>query len=95
MLRYAFSDDATSDLTAIDIYLTERNPDAAIRVLASIIAAIERACLFPEAAPQLDQPGDILGTRKLIETPYHYVIYYRVVDHTLLILRIFHGAQQR
>jgi toxin ParE1/3/4 len=93
--RYAFSDDAEADLDAIDTYLAERNPDAAVRVLASILAAIERACLFPDAAPLVDQPGEILGTRKLIETAYHYVIYYRVVDHTLLVLRIFHGAQRR
>jgi plasmid stabilization system protein ParE len=95
VLRYAFSDDAVADLDRIDNYLTERNPDAAVRVLSSIIDAIERGCLFPDAAPHVDQPGSVPGTRKLVETPFHYFIYYRIVDHTLLVLRIFHGAQQR
>lgn len=64
-------------------------------MLASVIAAIERACLFPEAAPEVDQPGEVLGTRKIIEATYRYVIYYRIVDRTLLVLRVFHGAQRR
>ena len=95
MLRYIFSDDAVADLEAIAAYLEARNPDASTRVLASIIAAIERACLFPEAAPEADQPGEVLGTRKLIEATYRYVIYYRVIDRALLVLRVFHGAQRR
>jgi len=35
------------------------------------------------------------GTRKLIETDYRYVIYYRVIGTTLIVLRVFHGSQQR
>ena len=95
MLRYSFSADAAADLETIDSFLAARNQDASARVLASIIAAIERACLFPEAAPEVDQPGEVLGTRKIIEAPYRYVIYYRIVDRTLLVLRVFHGAQRR
>ncbi len=93
MLRYIFSDDAVSDLESISDYLTARNPDAAVRVLSSIIAAIKRACIFPEAAPAVDEPAEVPGTRKLIETDYRYVIYYRVVDRTLLVVRVFHGSQ--
>lgn len=95
MLRYIFSDDAVSDLESISDYLTARNPDAAVRVLSSIIAAIKRACLFPEAAPAVDEPSAVPGTRKLIEVDYRYVIYYRVVDRTLLVVRVFHGGQRR
>jgi len=95
VLRYIFSDDAVSDLESISDYLTARNPDAAVRVLSSIIAAIKRACIFPEAAPEIDEPGAVPGTRKLIEADYRYVIYYRVVDRTLLVVRVFHGSQRR
>ena len=98
MLPYAFSDEAKADLDAHYIYLAERNPGAAQRLLHSIFAAIERACMFPEAAPQVtsvDQSGGVPGTRKLIETEYRYVIYYRVADGVLLVLRVFHPAQRR
>lgn len=95
MLRYVFSDAAVADLESISDYLMERNPDAAVRVVSSIIAAIKRACIFPEAAPALDEPGAVPGTRKLIEGDYRYVIYYRVVERTLLVVRVFHGSQRR
>ncbi len=95
MLRYIFSDDAVADLESISGYLMDRNPDAAVRVVSSIIAAIKRACLFPEAAPAVDEPGAVPGVRKLIEVDYRYVIYYRVVNRTLLVVRVFHGSQKR
>jgi len=95
VLRYIFTDEAMADLDAIDIYLTERDPAAGVRVFASLIATIERACIFPDAAPALDEPGEVLGTRKLVEPTYKYVAYYRVVGQSLIVLRVFHGAQQR
>lgn len=95
MLRYSFTDDAVVDLDGISDYLSSRNPDAAVRVLASIVAVIERACQFPEAAPELDDPGAVPGTRKLVEATYRYVIYYRVEGTLLIVLRVFHGSQRR
>ncbi len=98
MLPYALTDEAKDDLDRHYTYLAERNPKAAQRLLESILAAIEQACLFPEAAPQVagaDEPGDAPGTRKLIETEYRYVMYYRVMDGVLVILRVFHPAQRR
>ncbi len=98
MLPYALTDEAKDDLDRHYTYLAERNPKAAQRLLESILAAIEQACLFPEAAPQVagaDEPGNVPGTRKLIETEYRYVMYYRVMDGVLVILRVFHPAQRR
>jgi len=98
VLPYALTDEAKDDLDRHYTYLAERNPKAAQRLLESILAAIEQACLFPEAAPQVagaDEPGNVPGTRKLIETEYRYVMYYRVMDGVLVILRVFHPAQRR
>ncbi len=98
MLPYAFGDEGKADLDQHYTYLSERSPAAARRLLASIVAAIEQACMFPDAAPRLigvDEPGDVSGTRKLIEAAYRYVIYYRVVDGVLVVLRIYHPSQQR
>lgn len=95
MLRYAFSDDAVRDLESISDYLSERNVEASARVLSYIVAAIKRACLFPDAAPEVDEPGAVPGTRKLVETHYRYVIYYRVTGRTLIVIRVFHGSQRR
>lgn len=59
MLRYAFSDDAVADMEGISDYLSARNAAAAARVLSYIVAAIKRACIFPDAAPKVDEPGAI------------------------------------
>jgi plasmid stabilization system protein ParE len=98
MLPYALSDEAKADLDRHYTYLAERNTGAAQRLLQSIFAAIEQACIFPDAAPRVvsaNEPSQVPGTRKLIEPEYHYVIYYRVVDGVLVVLRIFHPAQRR
>lgn len=95
MLRYAFSEDAVADLEATSDYLRERDPASAVRVVSAIVAAIKRACIFPEAAPAFDEPSPVLGVRRLIEVDYRYIIYYRVVGQTLLVVRVFHGSQRR
>ncbi len=97
MLSYSFSEEAKADLDRHYIFLEERSQEAAQRLLESIIAAIEQACMFPNAAPQVisNEPGAVPGTRKLIETHYRYVIYYRVTGSVLVVLRIFHPAQRR
>jgi plasmid stabilization system protein ParE len=83
------------DLEAISEYLGARNPDAADRVISSILATIQRARLYPASAPEVDQSSAVPGTRKLVEAQYRYVMYYRVIDRTLVVLRIFHGSQYR
>jgi len=98
VLPYALSDEAKDDLDGHYAYLAERNPKAAQRLLHSVFAAIEQACAFPDAAPRVvsvDEPGHVPGTRKLIETEYRYVIYYRVTDGALVIVRVFHPSQGR
>ena len=39
--------------------------------------------------------GDAKGTRELVFAPLPYIAVYRVIDSTVEILRIWHGAQQR
>jgi toxin ParE1/3/4 len=97
MLSSSFSEEAKADLDDHYIFLAERNQDVAQRLVESIIAAIEQACMFPSATPQVvsNEPGAVPGTRKLIETQYRYVIYYRVTRGVLVVLRIFHPAQRR
>jgi plasmid stabilization system protein ParE len=98
VLPYAFSDEAQADLESHYLYLAQRNPGAAQRLVQSIFASIEQACTFPEAAPRvvgISESSAVPGTRKLIEGEYRYIIYYRVTDGVLTILRIYHPSQRR
>lgn len=56
---------------------------------------MKRPCILPEAAPTVDESGAVLGTRMLIEADYRYIIYYRVVERTLVVAPVFHGSQRR
>ena len=94
-MHYRFSSDAVHDLEAISDFLQARNPEAADHVVSAILAAIKRACLFPAAGPEVDESSPVPGTRKLIGAQYRYVLYYRVVERALLVVRVFHGRQSR
>lgn len=54
-------------------------------------AAARRAALFPEAA----RPTAVPGVREIILPDYPYIMPYRVESNTLIILRVFHTAQER
>lgn len=71
-------------------YIAERNPWAAIDVGDAIEAAVSRLADHPHSG----RPGRIKGTRELVITGTPYVIAYRVERHTVLILRLLHGAQR-
>ena len=67
------------------------NPAAAEKVQQSITKSIELLKFFP----YLGRPGDLKGTREKTVKSLPYIIVYRVHDDELIILRIFHGAQNR
>ncbi len=98
-MRVRFSLEARADLDRHLGYIKERNPREARRVRASIYAAAKRAALFPESGRRADdpmeQPSAVPGTREIVLTDYPYVMPYRVEQNTLIILRVFHAAQDR
>jgi plasmid stabilization system protein ParE len=98
-MRVRFSQEALADLNSHLAYIKRRSPQGARRVRASIYAAAKRAAMFPEAARRrdepTDEPGAVPGTREIVLPDYPYIMPYRVEDNTLIILRVFHAAQDR
>jgi toxin ParE1/3/4 len=98
-VRVRFSLEARADLNNLLAYIKRRSPQGARRVRASIYAAARRAALFPEAARRqgepADEPGAVPGTREIVLPDYPYIMPYRVEGDTLIILRVFHAAQER
>lgn len=98
-MRVRFSVEARDDLNAHLAYIRKRSPRGARRVRAAMYAAAKRAALFPEAARRadepLDEPGAVAGVREIILPDYPYIMPYRVEGNTLVILRVFHTAQDR
>jgi len=98
-VRVRFSTEACAELNKHVAYIRQRSPQGARRVRASVYAAAKRAALFPEAArladEPRDEPGAVPGTREIILPDYPYIMPYRIEGGTLIILHVFHTAQDR
>jgi toxin ParE1/3/4 len=81
---------ALHDLQAIREHIAEVNPGAARQVAQRILHAVG---LLAEQ-PSLGRPGRVLETRELVITGTPYIAAYRVVDDTIVILRVLHAARQ-
>lgn len=81
---------ARSDLRVIFRFLLPRNPAVAERVVQGLGSAAESLASFPLRG----RPGRTDGTRELTAFP-PYILVYEVRGDTVVILRIWHGAQNR
>ena len=81
---------ARHDLQAVRESIAEVNPGAARQVAQRILHAVG---LLAEQ-PSLGRPGRVPETRELVITGTPYNAAYRVVDDTIVILRVLHGARQ-
>lgn len=81
---------ALADLEAIQDYLLDHSPSAALRMVTVLRAAGKRLSTLA----QRGRPGRWPGTRELIVPNTPYLIPYRVRGEVVEILRVFHGARR-
>lgn len=79
-----------ADLEAIQDYFLERDPSAALRM----VAILRDAGASLGTLSQRGRTGRWAGTRELIVPGTPYLLPYRVTAGTVEILRVFHGAQE-
>ena len=89
-MRIVWSAPASEDRDAIFDYIEADNPTAAIRVDDRIREQTFNLTKFPE----IGRPGRAEGMRELVILRPPFVVAYRVVENTVIVLRILHGAQQ-
>jgi toxin ParE1/3/4 len=88
-VKVRWTEPAVSQLQQIHSYIARDNPHAAQKTVRTIAAAIERAAKLPFAA----RPGRITDTRELVVPGTSYLVVFRIVDNSIHILAILHGAQ--
>jgi toxin ParE1/3/4 len=91
LVRVRYLPAALHDLSNIYNYIAERNPQAAAGVIARIRAAIDLLSEFRRIA----HAGRAPDTREWVVKGLPYVIVHELRDDELVILAIFHGAQDR
>lgn len=85
--------EAAEDLAGIFTWIARDNPRAAAETVRRIRRHIGR--LGTPGLAHMGRPGRVSGTRELIEAPY--IVVYEVHEDRdeLVVLAIFHGAQNR
>lgn len=89
-MRLIWSPEAITDLEDIHSYIASDNAAAADRVVATIVAAVER--LLP-AFQSAGRPGRIPGTRELVVPRTLYIVPYFVDGEIINVARVYHGAR--
>jgi addiction module RelE/StbE family toxin len=81
---------AAADLDSIFAYLAEERPDLAEEFVQELLLAADSL----EAFPYRGRPGRVPGTRELVALS-PYIVVYEVTRGGVLILRLWHGRQDR
>jgi toxin ParE1/3/4 len=81
---------ARTDLAGLVEYIANNDPAAAYRVHEEIFDQI--ALLVTH--PQMGRIGRVRGGRELVVARTPYIVAYRAMDATLIVLRILHGARR-
>jgi plasmid stabilization system protein ParE len=86
-LRYTLP--ALVDLTAILDYIAAHSPQGAKRVQARIQALIDLLLLHPRIGTRTDNPV----IRRLVISPYPYVVFYEATESEIIIHAVRHLAR--
>lgn len=81
---------ARADLRRIGRTIAQDSPEAAERVTARIVQAVD----LLQDHPGLGRAGRVLGTRELVVVGTPYIAAYRVRDETVEIVAVMHGTQR-
>jgi len=89
-LRVKWIRRALLDLDEVEGYIARDNPAAA----AETALCIARAVSLLQEQPGLGRAGRISGTRELVIPDSPYIVPYRVKDHIVQVLRIYHASRR-
>jgi toxin ParE1/3/4 len=89
-MRLVWTTAAVIDLEQISDYIFEKNPELAATTIHRIFQSTSELKLFPRRG----RLGRKEGTRELVLTQLPYLVVYEVVDQSIRVLRVLHGARR-
>jgi toxin ParE1/3/4 len=89
-VKLRWSKRAIRRLASIHAYIAQDSPDAAARVAAVIIDAVQRL----EQFPMMGRAGRIEGTRELVIPGLPYIIPYRIKNDSVQIASVIHTSRK-
>lgn len=95
-MKHAFSAEALSDLQRLHDFIAEQNPSAASHVARDLLDGIRSLRRFPRMgkrvaiAPEQQAPDEIRDW-----LTGDYIVRYLILDNRIIILRVWHGKEDR
>lgn len=89
-MQLRWTEEAADDLEHIADYLRAHTPSRARDLIRAVYDAPSELLPFPNRGRQ----GKKEGTRELVLSPLPYIVIYKVVEETIFVVRILHGAQK-
>ena len=71
-------------------YIARDNPQAAVRIVLKIQAAVAQLA----DSPYIGRPGRVEGTKELVVLQTPYIVIYRVKATTVHIIRVLHSSRK-
>jgi toxin ParE1/3/4 len=92
-MKVRFTLEALTHIDGIHFYIQRRSPVAARRIVARIFAETDRLSQFPK----IGHPGVVPGTYEWTVPGLPYIIVHELDadENEVIILSVFHGAQER
>jgi toxin ParE1/3/4 len=89
-LRIRWTERAVRNLDAVEAFIAQDDPEAAVRTVVTVVHAVERLA----GLPNLGRPGRVPATRELVIAGTPFLVPYRVRRKVIEILGVFHGAMK-
>lgn len=89
-MKVVWNKRALDDLAKIKRFIFKENQELAMRVVLRITQATSRLSLMPE----MGRIGRCWNIRELVIPGLPYVVPYRIKDHEVRIIRVFHSSMR-
>lgn len=90
-MQIQWTDGARRNLDSIGAYIALDNPRAAAKTIVRIVKRVrEQLVEYPGSG----KAGRFEGTKELIFPDLPYIVVYTVRENTVIVIRVFHAAQQ-
>jgi addiction module RelE/StbE family toxin len=92
-MKLVFDERALTDLEGIHAWIAKDDPPAAKAVVDRLFDSVEHLAVYPEMGRQ----GLVAGTREWVVPRLPYIVVYEVNEgrDEVIVIAIFHGAQER
>ena len=92
-MKLVYSAEAVQDLVRLREFIAEKDPAAAAKVAAELVARIENLCLFPEIGRNVGLAPTSGVIRDFVFG--NYIVRYALHTEAVAILRIWHHYENR